>query len=298
MIQLADDSTKLAVREMWKICFNDSDAFMDIYFNSKYRNKNTLVYIDDNKPVASLQVLIYNFTFHGVEIPIAYLSGLCTLPEYRKMGYMGKLITKSYDISLEREIPLMLLVPQDDYVINYYEKFGFIQTFDEDTEILPELQELIVSSSGDILKAYKTFDSLFRKNEMTVQKSFDDFETILDDAKLFNYPPKNRLKGMARIIDVKKLVSIYARRYPNNRFILKVNDSLIPENNRLFSISQGKAEIMSPESIFESTFESDILNIDINELAQMLLGYHTSEKTKPFSDLFPETKPAMHFMLE
>ena len=40
MIQIADDTTKQEVRAMWKICFGDSDAYMDIYFNHKYRNEN------------------------------------------------------------------------------------------------------------------------------------------------------------------------------------------------------------------------------------------------------------------
>ena len=30
MIQFADDNTKQEVRDMWKICFGDSDAYMNI----------------------------------------------------------------------------------------------------------------------------------------------------------------------------------------------------------------------------------------------------------------------------
>ena len=59
MIQFADDLTKQAVRDMWKEVFGDSDDYMDIYFKHKYQNENTLIYIEDNKPVASLQLLIF-----------------------------------------------------------------------------------------------------------------------------------------------------------------------------------------------------------------------------------------------
>ena len=294
MIHFADDSTKQAVRDMWKICFGDPDAYMDIYFNHKYRNENTLIYIQDQKPVASLQMLFFNFTFYGIEIPIAYLSGLCTLPYFRSRGYMKQLIIESYQVAKEREIPLMILVPQDEGVMSYYERFGFAQTFDPGIETLPQLSKIMEASNEDIHKAYDSFNSLFRDNDMTVQKSFADFEAILEEAKLFNYPLKTNLTGMARVIDASRLISIYSSKYPSHSFNLRVEDDIIHENNREFAISQGKVEVLKPSS----SLQRENIKVDIKELAQLLMGYHTSERDEPFSTLFPEKIPAMHFMLE
>jgi predicted acetyltransferase len=267
---------------------------MDIYFNHKYRNENTLIYIEDNKTVASLQMILYNLSFHGNETTIAYLSGLCTLPNHRNRGYMKQLILKSYQVAKEREIPLMILVPQDKGVMKYYERFGFAQTFDAGIEILPHLSKLMEESNEDIYKAYDSFNSLYRDNDMTVQKSFADFEAILKEAKLFNYPPKKNLTGMARVIDAGRLISIYSSRYPTLSFALRIKDDLIHENNTEFMILHGNVEIIKPNT----SIERDIIEVHISELAQLLMGYHTSERTKPLSSLFPETKPAMHFMLE
>lgn len=294
MIQFADDNTKQEVRDMWKICFGDSDAYMNIYFDHKYRNDNTLIYIKDNKPVASLQMVFYNMSFHGSEIPIAYLSGLCTLPDYRSRGYMKQLIVKSYQVVTEREIPLMVLVPQDMGVMNYYERFGFAQTFDDGIENLPPLSSIIESSNGDIHKAYETFDSYYRDNDMTIQKSFTDFETILEEAQLFNYPSKRNLIGMSRIIDARQLIEIYARRFPGNSIVLRIDDDLIPENKRIFSISNGEVEVVK----YKINKEESSVNLHIKDLAQLLIGYRTTERSDPLPSLFPEMKPAMHFMLE
>lgn len=294
MIHFADDSTKQAVRDMWKICFGDPDAYMDIYFNHKYRNENTLIYIQDQKPVASLQMLFFNFTFYGSEIPIAYLSGLCTLPYFRSRGYMKQLIIESYQVAKEREIPLMILVPQDKSVMSYYERFGFAQTFDPGIEALPHLSKIMDASNGDIYKAYENFNSLYRENDMTVQKSFADFEAIIEEGKLFNYPPKKELTGMARIIDANRLTSIYSSRYPTHSFVLRIEDNIINSNNRELAISHGKVETLNPNI----RLEKDIIEVDIKELVQLLMGYHTSKRDEPFSTLFPEKIPTMHFMLE
>lgn len=294
MIHFADDSTKQAVRDMWKICFGDSDAYMDIYFNHKYRNENTLIYIEDKKPVASLQMLLFEFTFHGSEISIAYLSGLCTLPNYRSRGYMKQLLLKSYHVAKEREIPLIILVPQDKGVMSYYERFGFAQTFDPGIETLSQLSKIMEASNEDIHKAYDSFNSLYRDNDMTVQKSFADFEAILEEANLYNYPPKTNLTGMARVIDASRLISIYSSKYPSHSFNLRVEDELIHENNAQFKISQGNVEIIKPNT----SIISDFIKVNIKELTQLLLGYHISERKEPLSTLFPEKEPAMHFMLE
>lgn len=294
MIHYADDSTKQAVRDMWKICFGDSDAYMDIYFNHKYRNENTLIYIEDQKPVASLQMLSYSFSFHGSEIPVAYLSGLCTLPDYRNRGYMKELIINSYQVAKEREIPLMVLVPQDKSVMSYYERFGFAQTFDLGVEALPHISKIMDASNEDIYKAYEVFNSLYRDNDMTVQKSFTDFEAILEEAKLFHYPPKTNLTGMSRIIDANRLISLYSSSHPSQSFNLRIEDDMISSNNRELTISHGKVETLNPNI----RLERDIIEVDIKELVQLLMGYHTSEKGETLSTLFPEKRPAMHFMLE
>lgn len=294
MIHYADDSTKQAVRDMWKICFGDSDAYMDIYFYHKYRNENTLIYLEDKKPVASLQMLIYKLTFHGSEINVAYLSGLCTLPTYRNRGYMRRLILKSFQVAKEREIPLMILVPQDRGVMSYYERFGFAQTFDSGIEILPLLSKIIEASSEDLHKAYRHFNSLYRDNDMTVQKSYADFEAIVEEAKLFNYPSKSNLTGMARVIDASRLISIYSSKYPTHLFNLRVKDDIIHANNSEYSICNGDVEILNANT----NLISDIIKVDIKELAQLLMGYHTTDKGEPLSTLFLEKNPAMHFMLE
>ncbi len=295
MIQFADDLTKQAVRDMWKEVFGDSDDYMDIYFKHKYQNENTLIYIEDNKPVASLQLLIYNFTFYGKEIPVAYHSGLCTLPDYRGRGYMKELIVRSYRVATERNIPLMILVPQDEGLLNYYDKFGFSQTFDSCSEMLPSLLKIMEQGKGNLHEAYELFDSNYRHKDMTVQKTYEDFEAIVEEAKLFNYPPKRTLIGMARVIDAEYLISLFAEMNKEQSFVLRLEDELLKRNNAIYKIMQGKVE---KESISNDTSSSSEIDINIRDLAQLLLGYHTSEMREPLKSLFPEKKPAMHFMLE
>lgn len=292
MIQFANDSTKLQVWDMWKSVFGDSDDYMEIYFRHKYRNENTLIYFENEKAASSLQMLPYRFTFCGKEIEIYYLSGVSTLNDYRGKGYARELLLKSFEVANERNIPLVLLVPQEDWLLSFYEKFGFSQTFDRGSEEFYTLKKVIDNNKGDLLKAYEEFDSIFRNEDMTVQKSQSDFNAIVEEAALFRYPAYLNLRGMARIIDAELLLNIFAEKYIDKSFTVSVNDDILKANNTLFSVSSGKVIKNSSDIV------QPLLRLDVREFVQVLMGFHTSEKGYPICSLFPEKTPVMNLMLE
>ena len=267
MIRFATETNKSEIRQMWKTCFNDSDKFINLYFEEKYRNENTMIYFVQNQPVASLQILPYFFTFCGVEIPVGYISGACTLPEYRNNGYMEKLIIKSFEVMQERKNPLCLLIPAENWLLIYYQKFGF-ETVSENGEKSMFLKNIIDNAKSDFENAYLRFDSIFRNKDFCIQKSKADFKTIVKDAVLNNDIPKDNASGMARLIDVKLLLNLFAAKYPNKSFIFELSDSLITDNNAIFRIEKGTcSRIKLPD------LES-IIKIDVNLLCRLLFGYN------------------------
>ena len=291
MIAFAGKNSKQEVWKMWKTVFGDPDNYMEIYFRTKYKPENTLLYYEENKAVASLQMLPFIFTFCDQEIPILYLSGVSTLSEYRKRGYMDQLLHKSFEVAQKRNIPLMLLVPQEEWLLKFYDKYGFSQTFDSGTKELTLLSDMKALIDSNIEAAYRQFDKQFRKQDVTVQKTLDDFRAIVEEGKLFNYPVKKSLIGMTRIIDAQTVLKLFAHCFPERNFSIKIKDELLASNNVSYQLSQGK---ITPSVADQSTdFE-----VDIRTLAQLLLGYHTSKLNEPLRSLFPEKTPQIHYMLE
>lgn len=282
MITFADNVTAPLVRQMWKICFGDTEEFMDIFFTDKYRNENTLIYIEDNMPVASLQMLPYTITFYGETIPFAYLAGLCTLPEYRRRGYMEQLILEAHSVLSQRGIPLAILIPAEDWLYGFYEKYGYQQVFDKSEELIP--LNKILEQYPDIDEAYRAFDSLFRETDFCVQKSREDFNTIISEYIGDNCPPKTNLSGMARVIDPWVLLKLYADKNKMTKLRLEVED------DTTYLIKNGWVEAIDG-------LDGDI-KIDIRMLCRLLFGYKTDKLDKSLSTLFPLHHPVMNFMLE
>lgn len=282
MIQFANKNTALEVRSMWKICFEDTDEYMDLYFSRQYRNENTLIYWVDNKAVASLQMIPYSIRFYGEVVPFYYLAGLCTLSEYRNKGYMGKLIRESFLIMKERNIPLSILVPAEDWLFGYYEKYGFATTFDKGAKDI-EFSKFLKKHENNCSNAYQEFDKTYQQNDFCVLKSEYDFETIIKEYLQDECPPKYNLAGMSCIIDPSVMLRLYAQKNLDKNFKIKVEHDI-------YQISQGKVE-QSNSSNFD-------IAVNINMLARLLFGFHTNELSEEYSSLFEEHQPILNLMLE
>ena len=273
MIQFATIEATSVIRRMWKTCFDDTEKFIDLYFSEKYKPENTLVYIVDGEIVSSLQMLPYTITFYGGKIPFYYLSGLCTLPEYRSKGYMNQLIKAAHDEMEKRNIPLSILIPAKETLYPFYEQYGYEQVFEKDEMLIP-LRE-IVTEHSDLEKAYAVFDNQFQQKDFCVQKTFDDFKTIVKEYKMDNYPPKTNLSGMARVIDADYLFQLYKQHNPMVDF-----------------------EIVMCESDEKTDFTTNKLTTDIRTFCKLLFGCKTNEFGEPLTTLFPEHQTIMNLMLE
>lgn len=292
MIGFANADTTPLVRSMWKTCFGDSESYMDLYFSRKYRSQNTLLYFVENSPVASLQMLEYNMKFYGKTIPIYYLAGLCTLPEYRSKGYMGKLINEAYKVMFRRNIPIAILVPAEASLFDYYSRYNFIQTFDSNkTPIL--LESYIKESSNNIDTAFTQFDKKYQQQDFTVLKNKTDFETILDENKMDNYAPKYNLAAMASIIKPMDVLNIFANTQPFLNLEIDLFDNWAKERLSI-SIQNGKATTKKDSD----NLHPERIKLDTKELTKLLFGYKTYEISENYTDLFKEHKPIINLMLE
>jgi hypothetical protein len=218
---------------------------------------------------------------------VIYLSGVCTLPAYRNRGYARALLMEGFNEATRRGVPLMILVPQEAGLMKWYARYGFTRTFDSGSEPLPSLKELLDRHEENLEAAYDEFDGRYRKQDMTVQKTFSDFKAMVEEAALFGFPEKKSLQGMARVIDANCLLSLFdSQRGGAVPFHIEVRDPLIPRNN---------LSILVGEGVHGLTLK---LQAGIDQLTRWLLGYRTTELGEPYATLFPEKSPQMHYMLE
>ena len=56
---------KEKVKALWKLCFDDSDQFIDMYFRLRYKSEINVVIESGNEVISALQMLPYPMSFCG-----------------------------------------------------------------------------------------------------------------------------------------------------------------------------------------------------------------------------------------
>ena len=106
---------KQQIIDLWKICFNDSNEFMNLFFQCIYKEENALVIKQGEEIVSALQLLPYKMNYQGLDIPISYIYGVCTKTSERNKGLMHQLLQNAFEEALWRGDSLVVLIPAEPW---------------------------------------------------------------------------------------------------------------------------------------------------------------------------------------
>lgn len=133
---------KAQTRDLWRECFGDTEAYMDLFFDEKYIEKHNIHLCRDGRVVSAAQVLPYRTTLFGGVCRSSYLCGLGTAPAYRGKGLATQVLYEAHRHEFNTDNVLSVLIPADDGMRRFYERpeHGAYETltFRHDTELMPE----------------------------------------------------------------------------------------------------------------------------------------------------------------
>lgn len=98
--------------------------------------------------------------------------------------------------------------------------------------------------------------------------------------------------GMARVVDVGHLLSIYAETFPDRNFNLRITDPIIPHNSGIFSIKNGICN-----QIRGNGKEKILVELSIEQFTQAILGYQTESLPDEIKPFFQSFQPYMSLMI-
>lgn len=210
---------KERVRELWNLCFNDDEAFTELYFSMRYKDEVNIAFEKEEKIISALQILPYPMTFHQTIIPIGYISGACTHPDYRKIGAMKQLLKSSFTRMLENEIYLATLIPANEPLFDYYSNMGFSSVFDYSEEKI-EVNQLSKDRSLTIEileifdeEIYTFFNDNMCKRDCCIQHTPEDLRVIfaatrLEKGTVYSFKLDNQIVGLAFVSNNDKKINI------------------------------------------------------------------------------------------
>ncbi|MDR0296008.1 MAG: GNAT family N-acetyltransferase [Prevotellaceae bacterium] len=156
-----------ALMHIRKICFSEEEAYSAFYFATRFTEYNTLVWVEEDTPAASLTLLDAEVVTAGRIFPIAYVYSVATLPEWRNKGIAAALSQYADEHLQTRGVEASLLVPASAELFDYYAKLGYKTKFfiakheavwqENDAETLLQSRDLEVGDYFRLRKeAYST----------------------------------------------------------------------------------------------------------------------------------------------
>lgn len=193
MIRFAKDNDLEQLKNLWEIAFPEDDMdFIHFYFSEKNKVEHTLVQDFDGKIVAMMEMIPYKMTFFDKLVDVYYISGANTLPAFQGKGLMSNLIKQSFQTAYQQGYACAVLLPQNNSVINFYKQFDFEQIFEYQKYtqcVKPLYLPVETLTNKNLHEAYQFFNSQTLKRNFCIQKTFDDFRTIVQDSHLSKDSP-------------------------------------------------------------------------------------------------------------
>jgi len=197
--------------ELWRLCFDDTEDFIQLFFDRIYREENALTIEVDGEIVSALQMIPYTMSFCDSELTVSYIAGACTHPDYRGKGYMGELLEEAFHVMRKRNFDLTALIPANPSLFEYYRRHGYTEVFDY-TLVEEELPEVFTPSEGIKLSivdedsvevTYPYFNRKLKERTCCILHTKEDFITSIiefrqDDGETVQATNKEgKIVGMA-----------------------------------------------------------------------------------------------------
>mgnify|MGYP005903981387 FL=1 len=298
---------KEQVKALWKLCFEDSEEFVEMYFKLRYKNEVNVAIQSGDEVISALQMLPYPMTFCGEMIQTSYISGACTHPDFRSKGVMRELLSQSFARMLRNGIQFSTLIPAEPWLFDYYKRMGYATVFQYSVkemtlpEFIPSKEIAVNAVSKPQDEVYSYLNKKLSERPCCIQHSAEDFHVIMADLPISGgnlfvarqaneirgiaiiykgenciiinellaedkdteysllfaikqytgcnhiiqlLPPDKELPqhslGMARIINAKEVLQIYASAFPEDDMQLEVSDKQLSVNNGYYYLSDGK----------------------------------------------------------
>jgi len=121
VLRMATKKDKKTFYDLWKICFGDSDAFCNWFFDHRFLPDYAVCLEVDGRVVSCMQAFPIRLNIRGKGIDGAILAGVSTHPNYRKRGYMGQIFPYMLQVLREKGILVAIHTPA---VLSSYFSFG------------------------------------------------------------------------------------------------------------------------------------------------------------------------------
>lgn len=174
------------VRSVWKECFQDSNAFLDTYFETVVDIMNGIGFFENGQLVSDLFQTPMNAQISGMVYESLFLSGCATLPPARNQHLMRDLIRTALADMRARNVCVSFLHP---FLHSFYRKFGY-----ETVNYVSERTAASDTGAAAAVQHVSTMDA------MPVDAVYASYNAYVSQYGNYFMRSKERMKGWLKLL--------------------------------------------------------------------------------------------------
>ncbi len=201
---------KKEVLELWQKIFQDTDQYVNLFFDRVYKKENTLVIRDNGSIISALQMIPYEIKTGDRIVSAAYVCGVCTHPSKQGKGYMRQLMSEAMDEMRQRKYAITILIPAEPWLFDFYKKFGYVTPINYMLETYSHKKTEHTAPGNYTFKpcskaGFSYFDKKQHERQCAILHDKYDFETIIREntygkGKVWLAMEHDEIVGMAFVL--------------------------------------------------------------------------------------------------
>lgn len=278
---------KKETRTLYEEVFSeDSHSFVDYYYSEKTKDNVIYVGVEDGKICSMLHRNPYLLMVNGNEKKSDYIVAVATRKDYRKRGYMSRILHRALADMYSEGYSFTFLMPAAEAI---YEPHGFRTVYEQEQPYGSMEQGAIAATEADCKEIADFMEQRLSEKYQVYAKRTEAYYVRLlrelksDGGNLLLYrlngritdcricvpePEEEKAKIMIRIVDVRRmLMSMKVKSLIAVCFT--VTDPLIPGNNRCLVLTGTE---FSGVMLMDAEPKNSEGTVDIASLARLLFG--------------------------
>ena len=314
MIKYLNQKEKALTKPLYQEAFfEDSDSFVNYYYEEKLKDNRILADIEGESVRSMIMLNPYKISVFNKIYNLDYIVAVATGKEFKRQGYMRRLLNKALCDMNAENVPFTYLIPANkDYYLPF--DFAFVANKNEynanfsglkkqvikeepDKELIFRILDFInneVSKDNDVytyrdenyfirdLKEIASEDGFINiysdENDIVAYESFWGKKLELKE-RIVSSKLGNRKFGkeniMVRITDIVELLSNFRAKEPLD-IIIKINDNIIEAQNGYFRIEMDERH--SSVSMISDIGDRGFAEFDIADFTEWIFGYVSDAK--------------------
>ncbi len=252
MITKATKENTAEIKNLWKICFPQEDeGYIDYYFKNLFVPENCFIYVEDGKVVSAMIKAPHAIMFNDKVLRTSMILGVATLPEYRKRGYMKRLMEIVLDACEHTELITLIQA----YDQNLYTPYGFRNIYNRASYELTRTQVKRTTNFGcsyeptaiDLLKVYSAFIRRFNGYYARDLEYFVKYKKEINaqGGKIVAYyNGKDQIRGYATMLPKGEVLEIEEFIYLDSTALMKLCNAALFEKD-VVQVHVSQAEDLS-----------------------------------------------------